>query len=85
MLSNELLRTPTAESLGSLEHKRRLHGALTRECEVIASIGDSFDEEQAAAEFGIHFVAVDPCEPTGAWAALAERIAELGGFGSGTH
>jgi len=66
------------ESIDSREHKRRLHEALSREFEVIASIGDSFEERQAAATAGIYFVEVDPCEPAGAWSILADRIAGFG-------
>lgn len=66
------------ESIDSLKHKRRLHESLSREFEVIASIGDSFEEQRASAAAGIYFVAVDPCEPAGAWSILAQRIAGFG-------
>ncbi len=66
------------ESIKSLEHKRRLHEALSRKFEVIASIGDSFEEQQAAATAGIYFVEVDSYEPAGAWSILAQRLAGFG-------
>ncbi len=65
------------DSLSSFEHKRRLHESLSREFEVIASIGDSLEEQRAATGLGIYFVEVDPCEPSSAWANLAERLAEF--------
>ena len=67
-------------SLTSLEHKRSQHQWLSQEFQVIASIGDSFEEQQASLATGILFVPVDPCEPAHGWAVLAGRIAELGGF-----
>ena len=54
--------------------------ALSEEFQVIASIGDSFEEEQADEAMGISFVKVDPCNPADAWIVLAARIAEFGGF-----
>jgi len=69
--------------LTSLEHKRRQHEWLSREFKIIASIGDSFEEEQAAAALGIPFVKVDPCRPADGWATLDDRIAELGCFKPG--
>jgi hypothetical protein len=68
--------------ISSLEHKRRQHELLSREFKVIASIGDSSEEEQAAAAMGILFVKVDACKPADGWATLAERIAEFAGFKS---
>ena len=64
----------------SLEHKRRLHQSLSQRFSVIASIGDSFEEEEAARAAGILFVSVDPCNPASAWTVLADRIAAFSGF-----
>ena len=66
--------------LDSLEHKRREHELLKREFEVIASIGDSAEEEEASAAAGIPFVAVDLYDPGPAWAMLTEQILAVGGF-----
>jgi len=62
----------------SYDHKRRLHNALAQEFNVIASIGDSFEEEEASEAAGIPFIAVDPSHPAEAWSILAQRIADLG-------
>jgi predicted secreted acid phosphatase len=64
----------------SLEHKRERHELLSQEFRVIASIGDSFEEEQAAEAMGISFVKVDACNPADAWIVLAARITEFRGF-----
>lgn len=69
-------------AIGSLDHKRRQHESLGREFDVIASIGDSFEEEQAAMAARIPFYRVDPCSPADQWILLAARIAGLGGFKS---
>src|SRR5215831_13064008 len=61
----------------SYDHKRRLHNSLGQEFNVIASIGDSFEEEEAAEAAGIPFIEVDPCQPSTAWSILAQRIADL--------
>jgi predicted secreted acid phosphatase len=61
----------------SYEHKRLLHNALGQEFNVIASIGDSFEEEEAAEAAGIPFIEVDPCQPSTAWSILAQRITDL--------
>lgn len=63
------------DHLDSFEHKRMWHESLNREFEVIASIGDSLEEERASAAVGIPFVAVDPCKPAEAWVILEERMA----------
>jgi hypothetical protein len=64
----------------SLEHKRAQHLSISRRFDVIASIGDSVEEEEASKIAGIPFISVDPCDPAQAWAAIAERIAEFHGF-----
>jgi len=69
--------------LASWEHKRRRHEVLGRDWAVIASIGDSEEEEAAAAAVGMCFVKVDVCRPGEAWVVLEGRIAEVGGFGGG--
>ena len=63
--------------LGSSEHKRRQHSSLQKEYEVIASIGDSAEEEEASIAARIPFIAVDPCNPAVAWSTLAVRIAQF--------
>jgi hypothetical protein len=73
----------TKRDVRRAEHKRKLHAALTQDFKVIASIGDSLEEEQAAAEVGIPFVKVDPCRPEDAWDKLGDRIAEVGCFKPG--
>ena len=69
------------DSLDSWEHKRRKHLTLSRELAVIASIGDSEEEEEAAAAVGMCFVKVDAYRPAEAWVVLEGRISEAGGFG----
>ena len=69
------------DAVNSWEHKRRRHEALGREWEVIASIGDSEEEEEAARAVGMCFVKVDICRPEEAWVVLEEKIAEVGGLG----
>lgn len=64
-------------------NKLKRHELLSRDFNVIASIGDSFEEEQAAAASGIPFVHVDPCKPADGWAILDGRITELGCIKSG--
>jgi len=66
--------------LDSLAHKRKQHDLLKEKFEVIASIGDSAEEEEASAAAGIPFVAVDLYDPRPAWTTLAARIVEVGGF-----
>ena len=66
--------------ISSLEHKRMQHQSLGQELRVLASIGDSFEEELAAAAVGIPFVMADPFGLGDAWTNLADRIAEAGGF-----
>jgi len=49
--------------ISSYEHKRVFHRSLSQEFRVIASVGDSFEEEEAAEGAGVPFVAVDPSRP----------------------
>ena len=63
----------------SCDHKHNLHRSLGREFRVIASIGDSVEEEQAAKAAGIPFVIVDSSRPTEAWTILADRVASVAG------
>lgn len=66
---------------GSRRHKTELHARLAREYRVIASIGDTEDDEgEAARAAGVPFVLVDRDNPTPAWLALAEMIESEGGF-----
>jgi predicted secreted acid phosphatase len=67
--------------LGSQRHKQELHAKLAREHRVIASIGDTDDDEGDAARLAaIPFVLVDRDNPIPAWYALAELIEAAGGF-----
>lgn len=66
----------------SLEHKRAQHQSLSLGLDVIASIGDSYEEEEAARSAGVLFIIVDPCNPAPAWAEIADRISEFRGFES---
>jgi hypothetical protein len=68
--------------VSSLEHKRSQHELLSTNFAVVASIGDSFEEEQAATALGMRFMAVNPLKPSEAWMLLEERIAEFGGLHS---
>lgn len=68
------------DSVTSAEHKRKQHELLSREFKVVASIGDSSEEELAAAAAGVLFVRVDVQRPAIGWLNVANRIAELGGF-----
>lgn len=59
--------------IGSRDHKLAMHLRLAREYQVIASIGDSFEEAEASAAAGIPFVSVDTMNAALAWAEL-ERL-----------
>jgi predicted secreted acid phosphatase len=66
---------------GTKRHKAERHATLAREYQVIASIGDTDDEEGAAARSaGVTFVLVDRDNPAVAWAALAAMIEAVEGF-----
>jgi hypothetical protein len=65
-------------------HKAEVHATLAREFRVIASIGDTDDEEgEASRAAGITFVLVDRDNPFVAWAAVAELIEAVQGFRAG--
>ena len=68
------------DRITSLEHKQKQHESLSRRFHVVASIGDSSEEQEAARAAGIPFYLVDPCKPAPGWTALADRIAEIGGL-----
>lgn len=66
---------------GTKAHKLRVHAKLAREYRVIASIGDTLDEEGAAADAaGVPFVLVSRDNPTPAWVVLDGMLAEAGAF-----
>lgn len=66
---------------GTKRHKVERHAVLAREFRVIASIGDTDDEEGAAARaVAVPFVLVDRDAPEPAWVLLAELAAAAGGF-----
>lgn len=66
---------------GAKRHKAEVHAKLAREYQIIASIGDTDDEEgDASRRAGVPFVLVDRDNPAIAWAALAERILAAEGF-----
>jgi phosphoglycolate phosphatase-like HAD superfamily hydrolase len=66
---------------GPRRHKTDAHGRLARDHRVIASIGDTHEEEGEAARLaGITFVLVERGNPEPAWLALAELIAAVNGF-----
>jgi ribonucleotide monophosphatase NagD (HAD superfamily) len=69
------------EWLGSIRHKTEAHARLAREHQVIASIGDTHEEEGTAAKLaGITFILVERGNPGPAWIVLAELIASVKGF-----
>jgi predicted secreted acid phosphatase len=66
---------------GTKRHKAERHATLAREYRVIASIGDTDDEEGEASRLaGVPFVLVDRDNPAGAWAVLAAMIEAVEGF-----
>jgi ribonucleotide monophosphatase NagD (HAD superfamily) len=66
---------------GPLRHKTDAHTKLAREHRVIASIGDTHEEEGEAARLaGITFVLVERGNAAPAWKAVAELIASVNGF-----
>jgi predicted secreted acid phosphatase len=71
-----LLLSPSV--MGSTEHKRRTHEQFAREYRVLASIGDSFEERDAASAAGISFFQVDSAYPERAWAELRAILAAAG-------
>lgn len=67
--------------MSSRRHKAEVHAKLAREYQVIASIGDTDEEEGEAARLaGVPFVLVDRDNPLTAWAALRELILAVEGF-----
>jgi predicted secreted acid phosphatase len=66
---------------GTKRHKAERHAKLAREYRVIASIGDTDEEEgEAARSAGVTFVPVDRDNPAIAWAVLAVLIEAVEGF-----
>jgi hypothetical protein len=66
---------------GTKRHKAELHVKLAREYQVIASIGDTDDEEGEAARLaGVPFVLVDRDNPGPAWVTVAALIEAAQGF-----
>jgi hypothetical protein len=62
-------------------HKAELHAKLAREFRIIASIGDTDDEEGEASRLaGVTFILVDRDNPNVAWATIAELIEAKQGF-----
>jgi phosphoglycolate phosphatase-like HAD superfamily hydrolase len=69
---------------GSRRHKTDIHVRLAREHSVIASIGDTHEDEgEAAREAGVAFILVERGNADPAWAALADLIAAAKGFVEG--
>jgi hypothetical protein len=67
--------------MASRRHKVEVHAKLAKEYQVIASIGDTDEEEGVAARLaGVAFVLVDRDDPIAAWVAVAELIEAAGGF-----
>src|SRR5262249_39907058 len=66
---------------GTRSHKAQVHVRLAKEHRVIASIGDTDEEEGEAARLaGVPFVLVDRERPAPAWEVIAELIMKAGGF-----
>jgi hypothetical protein len=66
----------------SKRHKVETHARLAREHHLIASIGDTHEEEgEAALLAGITFVLVERRNPGPAWKTLEQMIAVMDGFG----
>lgn len=66
---------------GTKRHKAEVHAKLAREFQVIASIGDTDDEEgEASRAAGVVFVLVDRDNPVPAWATVAALIEAVQGF-----
>ncbi len=68
--------SPTIVS--SRQHKLECHLRLARECRVLASIGDSFEEAEASEAAGVPFVLVDVNRPESAWVELAALLEAAG-------
>jgi predicted secreted acid phosphatase len=69
---------------GSRSHKAQVHTHLAKEHRVIASVGDTDEEEGEAARLaGIPFVLVDRDNAVPAWAAVHELIEAVRGFSGG--
>jgi hypothetical protein len=68
---------------GTKRHKAEIHSRLAKEHRVIASVGDTADEEGEAARLtGVPFVLVDRDRPDPAWEIVAALIEAAGGFSS---
>ncbi len=65
---------------GSRRHKIEAHAKLAKHYRVIASIGDSDEEAEAARLAGIPFVPIDTARHRDGWAMLAELVAAVKGF-----
>ncbi|MDB5306366.1 MAG: hypothetical protein JWO38_568 [Gemmataceae bacterium] len=66
---------------GSRSHKAQVHVHLAREHRVIASVGDTDEEEGEAARLaGVPFVLVDRDNAVPAWVAVHELIEAVNGF-----
>jgi predicted secreted acid phosphatase len=66
---------------GSKRHKADVHTRLAREYRVIASIGDTHDEEGEASRLaGIPFILVERDNPDKGWLALVATIETERGF-----
>jgi predicted secreted acid phosphatase len=67
--------------MASRRHKTEVHAKLAKEYDVIASIGDTDEEEGEAARLaGVVFVLVDRDNPVPAWVIVAALIEAAGGF-----
>ncbi|MCI0702837.1 MAG: hypothetical protein L0241_17285 [Planctomycetia bacterium] len=66
---------------GTKRHKTEVHARLAREYQVIASIGDTDDEEGEASRLAsVPFILVDRDKPDGAWVVVAQLIEAVQGF-----
>ena len=68
---------------GTRSHKAQVHLRLAKEYRVIASVGDTDEEEGEAARLaGVPFVLVDRDRPDPAWERVAAPVEAAGGFSS---
>jgi hypothetical protein len=67
----------------SSRHKADVIARLAKEFNVLVSVGDHYEEEQASRDAGVPFVRIPEGDPAAAWIEVAKRIVGSGAMLSG--